>query len=433
MRQYIERVFHLKKNNTSIKKESLAGITTFMAMSYILIVQPTLMKAAGMPIESVAVATAVISAIATFAMGIYTKYPFALAPGMGTNIFFAFTLVAGGIFTWQQGMAIVFLSGLLFFIMTVFGFRETIANFLPLPIKLGIGSSVGIFLIYLGLKSAGFMVFTADGPSLGNVSSPTVLLAIIGFLFTLILQLKNITGALLLGIIFITIIGIPLGITTVPTSFFVVPPSINPVLFQLDFTGLLKPETIPFLFVFFIGDFFNTLGTLLGVSSKGGFLDEKGNLPNIEKPFLVDALSTMAGSFVGMTTVTTYVESASGVSAGGKTGLTSVFTALCFFLAIFITPVVLMIPSIATAPCLVIIGIMLLDELRHVNFGILDDTIAPLSMLTITAFTASMSNGIAIGILLYTFVKIVRGEVKEIHYGLYILCFVLLYYLIKTA
>jgi len=431
MLRKIDEYFEITKRNSNFQKECIGGVTTFMAMAYILAVHPNLMKAAHMPIEAVAVSLPLVAGLVTLFMGVYSKYPFALAPGMGTNIFFAFTLVSSGIMTWQQGLSLVFLAGILFLVLTLFGFREAVANALPSSVKLGIGSSVGIFLVYLGMKASGIMVFTSNGISKGDLTSPSTILSLIGLMIIIILHIRKVKGDLLLGILITTIIGIPMGITTVPSELMIIPPSIEPILFQLDFKGLIRPDTLPFIFVFFIGDFFSTLGTLLGVSSKAGFLDKDGNLPQIEKPFLVDAIGTVLGSLFGITTVTTFVESASGVGAGARTGFASIITALCFFLAIFITPVLLMIPSQATAPCLIIIGFMLLDGLRHCNFGTLDETLAPLSMLTITAFTASMSNGIAVGILVYTFVKLIKGEFKKISPLMYILCIILAYYLIS--
>lgn len=431
MLQKLDHYFEITQRDSTFRREILGGVTTFMAMAYILAVQPSLMSVAKMPVDSVIVGVSIASGLATLFMGIYAKYPFALAPGMGTNIFFAFTLVGSGLLVWQQAMALVFLAGVLFTVLTIFGFREAIAEALPASIKLGIGSSVGIFLVYLGAKSAGIMSISETGISKGDFLAPQTLLSIIGFFITTVLITRKVHGSLLIGILITTLLGIPFGVTKIPDVFFTSPPSIAPVFMQLDFSGLISPDTLPFIFVFFIGDFFSTLGTLLGVSSKAGFLDENGNLPHIEKPFLVDALATVCGSLLGSTTITTFVESASGVAAGARTGFASVITSLCFFLAIFCTPLFLMIPSAATAPCLIIIGFMLLDGLRHFNFGVLDDTIAPLSMLTITAFTASMSNGISVGILVYVFIKLAKGEFNKVTPLMYILCGILGYYLIS--
>lgn len=432
MISFMERYFQLKEHNSSIGKELIAGLTTFMAMSYILAVQPAIMKDAGMPVEAVAVATAVISALASIAMGIYSKYPFALAPGMGENLIFAYVLVGVAGFSWQQGMTIILLSGSLFLFLTIFGFREAIADTLPTPLKLGIGGVVGVYLVYLGLTGTGITVVDpVNGFKLGDLSQPTTLTAIIGFFFTLFLVIKKIPGAILIGIISITIASIPLGIVEIPSSFISLPPSMEPVFFKFDFSGIFTLKSLPFILVFFIGDFFGTLGTLLGVSSHAGYLDKDGNLPHINKPFTVDAIATMVGSTMGLSTVTTFVESAAGITVGGKTGLTSVFTGLFFILALFLTPLILMIPSIATAPVFIIIGFMLLDSLGHVNFGELEEMMPPLSMILFTIFTLNMTTGISLGVILYIAIKILKGEFKKIPIGLYVLGLVFLYYIIS--
>ncbi|MGL4394691.1 MAG: NCS2 family permease [Brevinema sp.] len=427
----MDQFFKISERQSSFKKEIVGGVTTFMAMAYILAVQPSLMSGTGMPVQSIAVATAIIAGLATLFMGLYSKYPFALAPGMGPNIFFAVTLVGSGIFSWQQGLSLVFISGVLFFVLTIFGFREAISNALPTSIKLGIGAAVGIFLIYLGLNNGGLISVQNGFLSRGDFSDPRAQLTVIGILITILLHLRRIPGDLLLGILITTLIGIPMGITKLPESMISVPTSLAPVFMQFDFKGLLRVETLPFIFVFFVNDFFSTLGTLLGVSSKAKLLDKEGNLPEVEKPFLVDAVSTIGGSMVGITTVTTFVESASGVSAGARTGFASIVTGICFLLAVFFAPIMIAIPASATAPCLIIIGFMLLDGLSHSNFGVLDDTIAPFSMVTLTAFMGSIADGISIGIVAYVFVKLVKGEFKKISPLMLILSIVLLYYLIS--
>lgn len=430
MFQYIEQYFQLKQNNTTFTREIIAGITTFMAMAYILAVQPSIMKDAGMPVEAVVVGTAIISALSTILMGIVAKYPFALAPGMGENILFTYVLVASGAFTWQQGMTVILCSGLLFLLLTVFGLREKVAELLPAPLKLGIGAVVGIFLINLGMLGTGISVPEAShGFTLGNLSDKSVLLSILGFFLMTFLVIRKIHGGILLGIIAITLAGVLIGITTVPTQFISLPPSISSITFQYDFSEVFSFKTLPLFLVFFIGDFFGTLGTLLGVSAQGGYLDKDGNLPNINKPFIVDAIATVTGSMIGMTTVTTYVESATGISAGGRTGLTSVVTGICFIFALFFTPLILMIPQIATAPVLLLVGFMLLDSLQHISFGALDETLPPLSMLVFTIFTFNMTTGIAIGTLMYILMKLIKGEYKSISWGLYLLGCVFLYYI----
>lgn len=431
MFQTVEHYFQLKKNGTTISKEVIAGLTTFMAMAYILAVQPSIMKDAGMPVEAVVVGTAIISAFATILMGIVSRYPFALAPGMGENILFTYVLVVSGAFTWQQGMTVILFSGSLFLFLTLFGLREKVAELLPAPLKLGIGAVVGIFLINLGMLGTGLSATEGlHGFTLGNLSEPKVLLSIGGFFLMSYLVIRGIHGGILIGIFAVTVIGLFIGVTRIPEQFVSLPPSIAPIAFQYDFSKIFSFETLPLFLVFFIGDFFGTLGTLIGVSSQGGYLDKDGNLPDINKPFMVDAIATVTGSMVGMTTVTTYVESAAGISAGGRTGLTSVITGLCFVVALFFTPIILMVPQAATAPVLLLVGFMLLDSLQHINFGRLDETLPPLSMLVFTIFTFNMTTGIAIGTLLYIFIKWAKHEARSISWGLYALGGVFLYYII---
>lgn len=426
----IEQYFQIKQQGSTFTREIVAGITTFMAMAYILAVQPAIMKDAGMPVEAVVVATALISAFSTILMGIVAKYPFALAPGMGENILFTYVLVSSGAFTWQQGMTIILCSGSLFLFLTVFGLREKVTELLPAPLKLGIGAVVGIFLINLGMLGTGIAIPEAShGFTLGNLSDKSVLLSIAGFFLMTFLVIRKVYGGILIGIFAITFIGLFLDITTMPEHIISLPPSISPISFQYDFSQIFSFKTIPLFLVFFIGDFFGTLGTLLGVSAQGGYLDENGNLPNINKPFMVDAVATITGSMIGMTTVTTYVESATGISAGGRTGLTSVITGICFLFALFFTPLILMIPQIATAPVLLLVGFMLLDSLQHISFGKLDETLPPLSMLIFTIFTFNMTTGIAIGTLMYIVMKLIKGEYKAISWGLYLLGVVFFYYL----
>ena len=293
----IEDYFQLTQNGTSFSKEIIAGITTFMAMAYILAVHPSIMKNAGMPIEAVVVGTAIISAFSTILMGLVAKYPFALAPGMGENILFTYVLVQSGLFTWQQGMTVILCSGLLFLFLTMFGLREKVTELLPASLKLGIGAVVGIFLINLGMLGTGMSLpDPSHGFALGDLSDKKVLLSIAGFFLMTFLVIRKIHGGILIGIFAITFIGLFMGITTMPEQIVTLPPSVAPITFQYDFSELFSFKTLPLFLVFFIGDFFGTLGTLLGVSAHGGYLDKEGNLPNINKPFMVDAIATVTES-----------------------------------------------------------------------------------------------------------------------------------------
>ncbi|QZY56067.1 NCS2 family permease [Crassaminicella profunda] len=424
----LERIFKLKERHTDIRTEVTAGLTTFMTMAYILIVQPSFMKAAGMDVGAVTVVTALLSGIFTLFMAFYTNLPFALAPAMGSNAFFAFTLVAGGLVTWQQGLGMVFISGIIFLLLTFLGLREVIVKLIPKNIKLAIGAAVGFFVVLIGFKSAKFMLITDGSIKMGNLADPTTKLALIGLAIAVTLMANKVKGALLWAMIGTTIIGIPMGITKVPSSLMSLPPSIAPIAFKLDVLGALKWSFFPLMFTFFVGDFFSTLGTLLGVSAKAGLLDEEGNLPNIDKPFLVDAIATVVGALFGSTVVTTYIESAAGAEEGGRTGLTGVATGICFLLTLFFTPIAGMIPGAATAPALILIGLLMLSGMKDIDFSEFTEAFPAFATVIFTAYTSSISNGISIGIISYAFVKLVSGKAKELHVGIYILCIPLIFY-----
>ncbi len=427
----LEKTFKLEEHGTDIKTEIAAGLTTFMTMAYILIVHPKIMADAGMPLEAVTVSTALISGIITLFMAFYTNLPFALAPSMGSNAFLAYTLVAGGILTWQQGLTLVLISGIIFVLLTVLGLREVIVEMLPRTIKIAMGPAVGLFIAQLGFKNAGMITAVNGQLKIGDLSSPGAILAIIGILLSAALMAHKVKGALLWGILATTLIGIPMGITKLPQQIFSLPPSIAPISFKLDFSGVLKLSFIPLIFTFLVGDFFSTLGTLLGVSAKAGMLDENGNLPHIEKPFLVDAIGTVVGAIFGLTTITTFVESASGVEEGGRTGLTSLVTGLAFLAMVFLVPVALIIPTEATAATLILIGLLMISAVQQVDFKDFTEALPAFITMLFAAYTFSLSNGISAGILTYVFIKIVTGRAKEIHWGLYLLCIPLIYYFIS--
>ena len=365
----IEKLFKLKERDTNIKTEVTAGITTFMTMAYILVLQPMFMGAAGMDVGAVTVVTAILSAVFSIFMGLYTNLPFALAPAMGSNAFFAYTLVAGGVVNWETGLGMVFISGVVFILLTIFGLREVIVNLIPKNIKYAIGVAVGFYIVLLGFKNGGLMTLEGGSIAMGDVKSPGVLLTIIGLVIVVFLQARKIKGGVLIAIILTTLIGIPMGITNVPESLVTMPPSIEPIAFKLDIIAALKWSFFPLMFTFFVGDFFSTLGTLLGVSAKANLLDENGDLPEINKPFLVDAIATVVGAIMGSTVVTTYIESAAGVEEGGRTGFTAVVTGICFALTVFITPIAGMIPSEATAPALILIGLLMITGIKNIEFN----------------------------------------------------------------
>lgn len=424
----IEKLFKLKDRDTNIKTEVTAGITTFMTMAYILVLQPMFMGAAGMDVGAVTVVTAILSAVFSIFMGLYTNLPFALAPAMGSNAFFAYTLVAGGVVNWQTGLGMVFISGVVFILLTIFGLREVIVNLIPKNIKYAIGVAVGFYIVLLGFKNGGLMTLEGGSIAMGDVKSPGVLLTIIGLVIVVFLQARKIKGGVLIAIILTTLIGIPMGITIVPESLVTMPPSIEPIAFKLDIMAALKWSFFPLMFTFFVGDFFSTLGTLLGVSAKANLLDENGDLPEINKPFLVDAIATVVGAVMGSTVVTTYIESAAGVEEGGRTGFTAVVTGICFALTVFITPIAGMIPSEATAPALILIGLLMITGIKDIEFNDFTEAFPAFATITFTAFTSSISNGISIGIISYMVTKVMAGRFKDLNIGIYILCIPLIAY-----
>ncbi|WP_207644580.1 NCS2 family permease [Clostridium nigeriense] len=426
----MEKIFKFKERNTNIKTEVTAGITTFMTMAYILVLQPMFMSAAGMDVGAVTVVTAMLSAVFSIFMGIYTNLPFALAPAMGSNAFFAYTLVAGGVVNWETGLGMVFISGVIFILLTIFGLREVIVNLIPKNIKYAIGVAVGFYIVLLGFKNGGLMSLEGGSIAMGDVKSPGVLLTIIGLVIVVFLQARKIKGGVLIAIILTTIIGIPMGITNVPESLVTMPPSIAPIAFKLDVMAALKWSFFPLMFTFFVGDFFSTLGTLLGVSAKANLLDENGDLPEINKPFLVDAIATVVGALFGSTVVTTYIESAAGVEEGGRTGFTAVVAGICFALTIFITPIAGMIPSEATAPALILIGLLMITGIKNIEFNDFTEAFPAFATITFTAFTSSISNGISIGIISYVVTKVMAGRFKDLNIGIYILAIPLIAYFI---
>ena len=411
MSEFLERHFHIKERGSTFGTEILAGVVTFATMAYILIVQANMMVAAGMNGTGVMLMTAFMSGLSTLAMGLYAKMPFALAPGMGTNAILAYTLVAQGICTWQQGLGIVFISGTIFVLLSIFKVREKVVEVIPKVLKIGVGASVGAFLIRLSLANAGMINVSGSSFALNlNFSDPSVLLSWIGLAITLILyflriringKTYHVRGALLISIILITIIGVCMGLVNAPSSIITTNAlsNIGDVAFKLDILGALKPALFTFMLMFFMSDFFSTLGTALGVAGKAGMLDENGNLPAIGRIFLVDSCATVAGALTGLTTITTYVESASGVEAGGRTGLTAITTSICFFLSMLFAPLFLMVPTAATAPALIIIGISMMQTLKDVDFKSAEWF--PVGVMLIVAIFGGLANAIALGLVTY--------------------------------
>lgn len=432
---YLNRKFTLQEHGTDVKTELIAGLTTFATMAYTLAIIPKILHEAGLPTGAVLTAMVVMIFLTTMAMGLYTNRPFALAPGLGSVAIFSVTLVQGQKIPWEVASGIVFISGMVFVLVTVLGIRDLIVKIIPKGIKVSISAGVGLFICLLGFRNAKIIVANASRNTLdfGNLLSPIVMLAVIGFIILLILEARKIRGGVLLAIILTTIIGIPMGITKLPTAIFSLPTSMWDISFKLDIIGALDLKYLPYFFAFFIPDFFSSLGTALGVGGKAGFLDEKGNLPGINKVFQVDSVAATFASLFSMPVLVTYLESASGVEAGGRTGLTAITTAILFLLTLFITPIALMIPVAATAPVLILVGMSMLMGMRNIDYTDITEYLPAFLSIALTIFTFNVGNGISAALLAFVILKIASGRSKELQLGHYLLCVVLMYYFYTVA
>ncbi len=425
----MEKFFKLKEHNTDVKTEVLAGITTFMTMAYILVVNPGMLNSTGMDLGGVFTATALSSMIATLVMAIYAKYPFALAPGMGLNAFFAFSVVLGPMGkTWQFALTAVLIEGIIFVLLSVIKAREAIFESIPLNLKNAVSVGIGLFIAFIGLSGAG-IVKTGDGTivALGELTSGAPLLAVIGIIITGFLLARNIKGALLLGIVLTTIIGIPMGVTVLPENFSTIvslPPSIKDVAFKfVGFNEIFSFEMLITVFTFLFVDIFDTVGTLAGVATKADMLDENGKLPRVGAALMADSIGTIVGACFGTSTVTTYVESASGVAEGGRTGLTSFTTAIMFGIALFFAPLFTLVPTAATAPALVIVGLFMMSPITKINFNDYTEAIPAFLTIVIMPFAYSIAEGIVFGMISYVILKAVSGRYKEISPVMLVLSF----------
>ena len=422
----MEKYFRLKEHKSDVKTEVIAGITTFMTMAYILAVNPIILSDAGMNPGGVFTATALSAAIATLIMALYAKYPFALAPGMGLNAFFAYSVVLGEMGrTWQFALTAVLIEGIIFILLSAVNVREKIFDSIPINLKNAVSVGIGLFIAFIGLGGAG-IVKAGNGTllELGDLTSGPAVLAILGILITGFLFAKNIKGALLIGIVITTIIGIPMGVTILPEGFNIVslPPSINDVAFRfVPMSEIFSFEMLVVVFTFLFVDIFDTVGTLAGVASKANMLDKNGKLPRVGKALMSDAVGTVVGACLGTSTVTTYVESASGVAAGGRTGLTSLTTAGMFVLALFFAPLFTIIPSAATAPALVIVGLFMMSPIKNINFDDYTEAIPAFLTIVMMPFAYSIAEGIVAGMTTYTILKAISGRTKEVSITMWVL------------
>lgn len=428
---FLERFFQLGENGTDVRTEILAGFTTFVTMAYIILVNPIILKDAGLDQGAVFMATALAAAISTLFMGLYANYPFALAPGMGLNAFFAYVMVGKMGIPWQTALGAVFLSGIIAVIVTLTGLRELLIKAIPLPLKHAVGAGIGLFIAFIGFKNAGIVVSNpATFVDLGNFKDPGTLLATIGLIVTAVLVARGVRGGMLLGIIITTILGIPMGITKIPSTLISAPPSMAPGFLKLDIMGALKVSMYPVIFSLFFADLFDTIGTFVGVASRTGMIDENGNLKRGNKALFADSLGTVIGSLLGTSNTTTYVESAAGVSAGGRTGLTSVVVSLLFIASIIFSPVALAVPSQATAPALIIVGIFMASSLNEIKFSDFYEAFPAFLTAILMPLTFSISLGLAVGFVAYALLMTLSGRSKEVHWVMYILAVTFILYFI---
>jgi AGZA family xanthine/uracil permease-like MFS transporter len=414
--------FEFAKYNTNYKKETLAGITTFLTMAYIIVVNPAILEAAGIPKGASMTATILAAAFGSLLMGLYAKRPFALAPYMGENAFIAFTVVKVLGYPWQTALGAIFVAGLLFTLLTLLRVRGWLAGTLPQSLKYSFAVGIGLFLTFIGLNVTGVVALGVPGApvNLGQVTKPTVLLALFGFLVIVWLMIKRIPGAIIIGVLVTTLLSFALSITPMPQSLLSMPPSIAPIFLQLDIAAALSPKNFPIAFIIFIMAFVDTVGTLIGLSARGGFLDKNGNLPEIEKPMLADAAANLVAPALGTTTTGAYIESAAGIEEGGRTGFTSVVVAGLFLLALFFAPLLTVVPAHAYGSALIVIGIFMISPITKIDFTDYTELIPAFLTIVLMVFTYNIGVGMTAGLLIYPVLKTMAGKIREVPAGMWI-------------
>lgn len=436
MNSFIQKTFGMDPAKHSIRTEIIAGITTFLTMAYILAVNPSIFGALatqGMPTDAVFTATALAAIVGCLVMSIYAKKPFGLAPGMGLNAFFVFTVCLGMGHSWQMALTAIFLEGILFILLTITNVRKLIVDAIPMNLKRAIGAGIGLYIAFIGLKSAGIII-SSDSTSvtLGPLSDSTSILAIIGLLLTSVLVILKVRGGMLLGILVTTIIGIPMGVTHF-NGLLSTPPSISSIFCQFEWSQIFSWDMVAIVFTFLFIDMFDTIGTVVGVSVKSGMVDEKGNVDGINKVLMADAVATVAGAMFGTSTTTTYIESASGVSEGGRTGLTSFTIAVCFAIALLFSPLFLAIPGAATGPVLFIVGVMMAAPVKEIDWEDYSEAIPAFVTMLLMPLAYSISDGIMLGMISYVVINALTGKFKKVSVTMWILAvlFVLRYVLMR--
>ncbi|MBO2611069.1 NCS2 family permease [Shewanella algae] len=413
----LEKLFKLKQNKTSLKQEAVAGLTTFLTMAYIIFVNPSMLADAGMDQGAVFVATCVAAAIGCLVMGLLANYPIALAPGMGLNAFFTYTVVGEMGYSWETALGAVFLSGICFMILSLVRIREWVVNSIPMSLRLGIAAGIGLFLALIGLKSAGIVVANpATLVGMGDITAFPALMSVLGFFLIIAFVQRGYKAAVILSILTITMLGLAFG--DVQYSGLVsMPPSIAPTFMKMDLSGMLEISMISVVFAFLFVDLFDTSGTLVAVAHRGGFLDDKGRLPRLNRALTADSAATIAGAMLGTSTTTSYVESTSGVSAGGRTGLTAVVVGLLFLASLFISPLAGMVPAYATAGTLFYVAILMMSGLVHVEWEDLTEAAPVVVVCLLMPLTFSIATGIAFGFIAYAAIKLLCGRFRDLNAG----------------
>jgi AGZA family xanthine/uracil permease-like MFS transporter len=421
MKNFLEKTFQLELNNTSIKQEFIAGFTTFITMAYIIFVNPQMMAASGMDLGASFVGTCIAAAIACFAMGFYSNWPVGLAPGMGLNAFFTYTVVGEMGYSWEVALGAVFLAGILFVIISVTPLRQWMLNSIPMNLRIAMGAGVGLFVGFIGLKTGGIIIQNeATFLSLGNFKDIETLLAALGFLLILVLAVRKVVGAIIIGVMVITISGLLLGLIQF-NGIVSSPPDLKPILLKLDILGAIDVAMISVIISFLFVNLFDTAGTLLGVASRANLIEDSGKIVNLDKALKADSTASVAGSFLGCSPVTSYVESSAGVEAGGRTGLTAVIIGTFFLIAIFFSPIASMVPSYATAGALVYVAILMLGGMERLDWSDNTELLPALIMIIMIPLTFSIANGIAVGFIAYVVLKIAARKTLDISMGAWFL------------
>jgi len=423
LKRWLERSFELSQHQTTVRREVVAGLTTFFTMSYIVAVNPAILKSAGMPLGASLTATTLTAIFGTLLMGLYANRPFAIAPYMGENAFVAFTVVHVLGYSWQSALGAVFVAGVLFILMTLLRLRQWMVDAIPPALRYSYAVGIGLFLTFIGLNQTGIVTIGSPGAPVrpGHLTSASVLLAVFGFLFITVLTIRRFPGAILSGILATAIVSFLTRVSPPPTSWMSAPPSLGPVFLQLDLHSLLSWGFFPVVLTILVMAFVDTMGTLIGVSARAGFLDEDGNLPQIERPMMADALSTTLAAVIGTTTSGAFIESATGVEAGGRTGLTSVITALCFLGTLFFAPFISAIPPLAYGPALIFVGLLMLAPITRIPFDDLSELVPAFGVIALMAFTYNVGIGMTAGFVLYPLCKLFAGRINEVRPAFWVL------------